>query len=41
MAELECEVVRAVDVYVYDDGKVKLVQLLKGLSVEFEVPILT
>jgi len=41
MAELGYEVVRAVDVYVYDDGKVRLVQPLKNLSVEFKVPILT
>jgi len=41
MAELGYEVVRAVDVYVYDDGKVKLVQPLKGWSVEFKVPIFT
>jgi len=41
MAELGYEVVRAVDVYVYDDGKVRLVQPLKSLSVEFKVPILT
>jgi len=41
MAELGYEAVRAVDVYVYDDGKVKIVQPLKGWSVEFKVPILT
>ncbi len=40
MAELGYEVIRAVDVYVYDDGRIKLVQPLKKWSKEFKVPVL-
>jgi len=40
LSDMGFNVVRAVDVYVYEDGKVKLFQPLKKWKAEFKVPVL-